>query len=304
MIRALLRVAAERALGGGLVQRRLESERSGQILVLAFHNIVPDDAPATGDGSLHLRESRFVELLDRLLEIAQAVELPAGPPPADQGESPALRFAVTFDDAYRGALTLGLPALVRLGIPATVFVPTAMMDDRDFWWDALAGEAGVLDDDLRRVFLDECAGEDAAVRARARDLGLRIRVMPALWRSATVAELRAAGTLPGVSFAAHTARHVALDRLPVSDLERELREPLAWLADQDLPRRPALAYPYGRWSPAVRSAALAAGYESCWRVEGGWLAAGASPGALPRLNVPAGASPRNMLLRAAGWIRT
>jgi peptidoglycan/xylan/chitin deacetylase (PgdA/CDA1 family) len=303
MIRALLRVAAERALGGGLVERRLGSGRTGQILVLAFHNIVPDDAPVAGDGSLHLRHGRFVELLERLLGIARAVELPAGPPPAEPGEWPAPRFAVTFDDAYRGALTLGLPALVRLGIPATVFVPTGLMDDRDFWWDALAGEAG-LAEDLRRVFLDECAGEDGAVRARARELGLRARAMPPLWRSATVAELRAAGALPGISFAAHTARHVALDRLPAPDLERELREPLAWLADQDLPRRPSLAYPYGRWSPAVGSAAMAAGYDTCWRVEGAWLAPGASPGALPRLNVPAGASPRNVLLRAAGWIRT
>ena len=32
--------------------------------------------------------------------------------------------AVTFDDAYRSTIELGLPVLSRLGIPGTVFVPT------------------------------------------------------------------------------------------------------------------------------------------------------------------------------------
>ena len=33
--------------------------------------------------------------------------------------------AITFDDAYRSVFDLGLPILARLGMPATVFVPTA-----------------------------------------------------------------------------------------------------------------------------------------------------------------------------------
>jgi peptidoglycan/xylan/chitin deacetylase (PgdA/CDA1 family) len=33
--------------------------------------------------------------------------------------------AVTFDDAYRSVIELGLPVLARLGLPGTVFVPTA-----------------------------------------------------------------------------------------------------------------------------------------------------------------------------------
>ena len=39
---------------------------------------------------------------------------------------PATRtVAVTFDDAYRSVLDLAAPLLRRLGIPGTVFVPTA-----------------------------------------------------------------------------------------------------------------------------------------------------------------------------------
>jgi peptidoglycan/xylan/chitin deacetylase (PgdA/CDA1 family) len=45
----------------------------------------------------------------------------------DAVHSPPARktFAVTFDDAYRSTIELGLPVLSRLGLPATVFVPTA-----------------------------------------------------------------------------------------------------------------------------------------------------------------------------------
>jgi peptidoglycan/xylan/chitin deacetylase (PgdA/CDA1 family) len=37
-------------------------------------------------------------------------------------------LAVTFDDAFRSVLELGLPILQRLGMPATVFVPTDHID--------------------------------------------------------------------------------------------------------------------------------------------------------------------------------
>ncbi|MGI9020594.1 MAG: polysaccharide deacetylase family protein [Solirubrobacterales bacterium] len=41
--------------------------------------------------------------------------------------------AITFDDAYEGLLTEAVPVLRRLGLPATVFVPTAWIGDRNRW---------------------------------------------------------------------------------------------------------------------------------------------------------------------------
>jgi peptidoglycan/xylan/chitin deacetylase (PgdA/CDA1 family) len=37
-------------------------------------------------------------------------------------------LAVTFDDAYRSVYELGRPTLAKLGVPATVFVPTQLVD--------------------------------------------------------------------------------------------------------------------------------------------------------------------------------
>jgi peptidoglycan/xylan/chitin deacetylase (PgdA/CDA1 family) len=50
---------------------------------------------------------------------------------------PARAVLVTFDDAYRDFADNAWPILRRLGIPATLFVPTAYPDapDRPFWWD-------------------------------------------------------------------------------------------------------------------------------------------------------------------------
>ena len=50
-------------------------------------------------------------------------------PPADK------TVAVTFDDAFRSVHELGLPVLERLGVPATVFAPTAFVGrERPMRW--------------------------------------------------------------------------------------------------------------------------------------------------------------------------
>src|SRR5262245_61352771 len=48
-------------------------------------------------------------------------------------------LVVTFDDAYRSVLSLGLPILAELGLPATVFAPTAYIGtERPMGWDGIA----------------------------------------------------------------------------------------------------------------------------------------------------------------------
>lgn len=301
MIRRVLRGAAERVLGGAIAERRLRTRHPNQVLVLAFHNVVPDGSTPRGDRSLHLPLSRFRELIERLLELCRAVPLPAAPPPPAPSPSPS-QFAVTFDDAYRGALTLALPELVRLGVPATVFVPTALIGDHDFWWDAIADPGDGLDGRTRRMLLHDLAGEDHAIRAWAAREGRPLRRMPPLWRTGTLPELRVAAALPGVTLGSHGARHQALDRLDTTVLDQELREPLEWFQAQGLRCDRSVAYPYGASSSLVAERAAAAGYRTGWLVSGGWLDPAADLHALPRLNVPAGATTRGLLLRAAGFL--
>ena len=298
MMRRLLKSAAGKVLGGEVANHRIRGRHGRDSLVLAFHNVVPDGEAPRGDHSLHLPLSDFVELIDRLLEIFSPRSLQHVLLPAD---SPGL--AITFDDAYCGALSLALPELGRRGIPSTVFVPTARIGNHEFWWDVLAGESGGLEPELREYVLREMQGDETQVRAWAGARGLALAKMPDLWRSATLEELRTASSLSGVALAPHSSSHRALDRLAQDELQLELHGPLDWFQANGLPCGRTLAYPYGRWSPPVLAATQRAGYEAGWLVSGGWTTSSSTNRfAMPRLNVPAGASVPNMMLRIAEFV--
>lgn len=295
MMRQLLWRSAERVLPAHQALRRVRAAHSRDLLVLAFHNVVPDAAPLVGDLSLHFRLTEFCALIDRLLEACTPVKLFGS---ESVGEGP--RFAVTFDDAYRGSVTLALPELARRAVPSTTFVPTSMLGDRTFWWDSLARPGGELDPRLRNHALGSLQGDDALIREWATGQGATLQDLPAEWHTSTVAELRAAAQSDLVALAPHSATHRAMDRLDEGELGHELTEPLKWFRAQEIPFWPCLAYPYGRCSPAVREAAAAVGYESAWLVSGGWEGRGRPDAFMrPRLNVPAGASTRRLIWRVA-----
>ena len=107
-----LRECAEVLLGAGAAAWRVRNRAPSDRLVLAFHNVIPDRSPAIGDQSLHLPLSSFRSLIDRLTDLCSPVRL--GEPTAT-GARPT--FAVTFDDAYRGAVTLALPRASETGRP-------------------------------------------------------------------------------------------------------------------------------------------------------------------------------------------
>ena len=115
-----------------------------EALVLMYHQIVPDGAsegwvpapladPRYGVSRLefarqmaHLRQEGYRILsLDELLapsRPASGGDSSSASSDASSSERPAL--VVTFDDGYETDLTLALPILAHLGIPATFFVAT------------------------------------------------------------------------------------------------------------------------------------------------------------------------------------
>jgi peptidoglycan/xylan/chitin deacetylase (PgdA/CDA1 family) len=54
-------------------------------------------------------------------------------------ELPRRALVITFDDGYRSFSDTAMPVLRRLGLPVTLFVPTAFIENptRLFWWDAV-----------------------------------------------------------------------------------------------------------------------------------------------------------------------
>ncbi|MDT8342166.1 MAG: polysaccharide deacetylase family protein [Longimicrobiales bacterium] len=300
-IRETLKQAAQAALArlgpAGLAARRA----GARDLILAYHNVVPDPSHAGADRSLHITRDRFAAHLDLLVEAAEVVPLERILSGAREQRRRPLRVALTFDDAYAGALEYGLGELAARGLPATVFVAPGRLGGEGFWWDRFAD---LSDNPGRRdEVLTGQAGVEARVTRALGALGWESVDPPALARSGTLAALDAAVASGLVTLGAHSWSHPNLAALSGENLAGELERPLAWLRDRyPTPSRSWVAYPYGLHSPAVEAAAARSGYESGLRVSGGFVATGGSAYAVPRMNVPAGLTANGLRLRLSGLV--
>lgn len=285
-MRALLKPSAERLFAAFARNTR---RMAGRSLVLAYHNVVHDLDADRGDRSLHLPLSAFRQQLDLLQEHCRVSSLEQIVAGVRDAHRPTV--AITFDDAYRGAVEVGLPELLRRGLPATVFVAPGLLGVTVTWWDALGELAGEGAENERDRILVEEKGRHVA------PAGVTLPVHYACATEAQVLELARAG----IDLGAHTWSHPNLARLAPEDLKGELEQPLEWLRQRQA-RSSMFAYPYGITCPDVERAAKAAGYSAAFRVQGGWMRPTPdSQWSLPRFNVPAGLSRAGFRLRLAGY---
>ncbi len=293
---------AEAVLARGGPARLARALRPDRDSVLAYHNVLPDGVESGGDTSLHISRSRFVAHLDRIQETCRVVSLARllDGSPADDGRP---RVALTFDDAYRGALEQGLAELERRGLPATVFVPPGTLGGRVFWWDLLTDRDGEpLRGKIRQVALNVFRGEEKLVLEWADRCGFGRSELHPLARSASLPELDAAAERPGVRVGAHGWSHANLTVLAEAEARVELDRSLRWIqrryGDTAIP---VVSYPYGLSSPEVERSARGVGYRGGVLVTGGALPPGIeNPLALPRISVPSGLSPDGLQLRLSG----
>jgi peptidoglycan/xylan/chitin deacetylase (PgdA/CDA1 family) len=217
------------------------------------------------------------------------------------------RAAITFDDAYEGAISVAIPELVIRGLPATVFTIASAEEGQTFWWDALAdGYPAGMPVEVRDAALSTGRGIgdevlDWAVRNRHPIASLQGEFVAAPWSA-----IERAAALPGIAIASHTASHANLLTLASDELEEELAGARVSLTARIPTSRPWLSYPYGYSSPAVERSSAEAAYDMAFRVSGGVVfREDAKPlrYSLPRLNVPAGLSLRGFRMRATGLIR-
>jgi glycosyltransferase involved in cell wall biosynthesis len=260
----------------------------------------------------------FVRQMRRLAASGRAVAL-ADVLAARAGEARLAPDAVlvTFDDGYADFAEHAWPVLRALGIPVTLFVPTAFPGNpaAAFWWDRLysalsAGEGPVT------TPVGPLALEGPAARRRAyRVLREHVKSLPHDEAIALVDELVAGLGAPapdarvltwdelralaaeGVTLAPHTRTHPRLDRVPAARAADEVAGSLAELAQRAGTAAPAFAYPAGGVTPAVEDAAREAGIEVAFATRRGAVdLAAARWMALPRINV--GRRTRPLVLRA------
>ncbi|MBV9413733.1 MAG: polysaccharide deacetylase family protein, partial [Solirubrobacterales bacterium] len=190
-------------------------------LVLCYH-AVSDRWPS----ELAIRAERLEQQLQwllakgyRALTFSEAVTAPRA----------AKTLAVTFDDGYQSVIDQGLPVLQRLGVPATLFMPSAFIGAQALSWPG-------IDHWLEGPFADELA--------------------PMSW--AGLHSLLDAGWEIG----SHTCTHPHLTELADDELDDELQTSRAALEDGLARHCRSFAYPYGSVDRRVVAAAARAGYET------------------------------------------
>jgi peptidoglycan/xylan/chitin deacetylase (PgdA/CDA1 family) len=195
---------------------------------------------------------------------------------------------VTFDDGWLDNYRHALPVLRRLGLPATVFLPTAFVGtDRWYWPDLVARlcshpRSPQVLAALRREFpWLEGDGPDELIEACKSRPQERIDVLLATWTRrldaapprerqvidwAEAAEMSAAG----VSFGSHSATHRILTHLDAHEARREIEGSWAALRARPIATVPVFCYPNGDWSQEVARRVQAAGYAAAVTTQFGY----------------------------------
>ena len=161
-------------------------------------------------------------------------------------------LAVTFDDAYTSVRELAQPLLAELGIPATVFVPSAFVGEPEpRGWEGTDEWVGTRwASELMVMGWDELGGLAEA----------------------------------GWEIGSHTRTHPHLTQVDDARLRDELERSRAELEDGLGRPCSSLAYPYGDLDGRVAAAARAAGYSAAGGVLPGRLSA-RDPLRFPRISV-------------------
>jgi peptidoglycan/xylan/chitin deacetylase (PgdA/CDA1 family) len=197
-----------------------------------------------------------------------------------EGSLPANAAAITFDDGYACNAHVAAPVLRRLGLPATIFLPSAIIEaGRQFWWDELQDiviehPASTLKLDGKTVAIgptNETDGEwppgepprtdrqrafltlwsrlrtrtiDGLASALSELSGDRVKsAAQSLKRPMTVQEIRSVAA--PVEFGSHALTHRSLPALNRADRAKEISESIDRCEAITGYRPRSFAYPFG-----------------------------------------------------------
>jgi peptidoglycan/xylan/chitin deacetylase (PgdA/CDA1 family) len=260
-----------------------------KVLILCYHGVFdgPGDPLLNFDG-MHVRVRRFarqMRYLSRRYRVVTLDELLDGMAPSSADRPLAV---ITIDDGYRNIYRFAYPILKRLKLPATLFLPTDfVLDGRGMWWDRLrvmlaATECPALRlsvDGTERLLPISTVEEQVAALPKLSD---QLRCLPSPRREVLMESLAASLRVPGrdagtfgeplavaeirdmlahgMAVGSHGASHDSLPLLDPHALSGELTESKRLLELLTKASVRWLAYPHGKFSPAVADAAVRAGY--------------------------------------------
>lgn len=287
--------------------RRVLPPRTGAV-ILGYHRIADPETAVGGDlRAMCVSPAAFREQMRTLREVGHPVALSVLLRALNAGRPVRGMIVVTFDDAYEDVLTIALPELERLQIPATVFF-VAGQAARPFWWDRLAPLLAEADTSL--PFRIEAGGSQFAwmgvgsfqelwVRLhrviRVLDDSERERVLERLadvWRVAPSVDLphplddEQARTLLQsgcIEAGAHSVSHPPLAEVPPRRAEEEIVRSREMLRDALGREIDAFSYPHGSGNDLTDRLVKRAGFTSACQSFEDSVQPSSDPFGLPRV---------------------
>jgi peptidoglycan/xylan/chitin deacetylase (PgdA/CDA1 family) len=177
-------------------------------VILTYHSISEGDSPLKISPALFAEQMEWLSANAKVVSLKELVTGMTAPKAL-----PERSVALTFDDAYLDFYTAAAPVLRRLGLPATIFLPTGFCGGTSAW-----------------------SGQPAST---AREILLNWQQVEALVQE-------------GFCFGAHTVNHPDLTALPADQVEQEIVESKAQIVEHTGRVVDFFAYPFGRWNAGVR----------------------------------------------------
>jgi peptidoglycan/xylan/chitin deacetylase (PgdA/CDA1 family) len=189
---------------------RLRTIFRKKAMILVYHRVAEADVDPW---ALNVSPANFAQQLAVLKTIGDPISLQQLAAAKSDSDLPARPVCVTFDDGYADNLLAAKPALVRFGVPGTVFVTPGYLGVRDnLWWDELTKL--VLDPASRKQEISfELRGSRYAYSFMGEPDGPDVHMKWRAWDA-----------IPGPRQAAYLAIHTLLSPLPDDAREEVMQQ--------------------------------------------------------------------------------
>ncbi len=337
-IRRQAKATAVRLTNRALVRRVSTHLLRNRTLFLAYHGVAPDEEEL--DAWTLVRTSAFRAQMEFLKENFDCIRIDQALGRGLTGACTRPAAVVTFDDGYANNLHVALPILAQLDIPATVYVVTGLVQDRELLWpDTIwfaAKRSCASEIDLTGIAEPLGSYRFGADRERWQEGVLRlledVKKAPAQAREEIVdriaerfraecpsgdlaipvegnvfsplgeEEVRELSASPLITIGAHSHCHNLLDRIPLDAAEASVEKSKEILQDWSGTSVDHFAYPNGNYTPDLIRVVRRAGFRSAATWDRGYFRPEDDPFTIKRLGVGADTSLETFKALAGGLL--
>ena len=268
------------------VLRLFETRMKRRLRVLMYHRFSVEQHPHRISAPELERQLKYLKRYARVISIDEAIDGLTG-----RIRLPDFPTVITIDDGYRDSYEIAYPILKKLGLPATLYAVSSLLEGKAWLWTDKARyitehtnfdlvetsigrrhfsiplsdsrsrlhAASILNEALKQMSNDD---KETALEKLADDLAVQLpETPPAEYSGFTAAEAAEMGA-NGITIGSHTVSHPLMNRITAREQETEAKESKRRLAELTGLEISHFCYPNGSFDDGARLAVRNAGYRS------------------------------------------